>query len=59
MNLLKKRLLNFKNNHNNCVYNSKLINVKFNLIFFNIKTLFIINNNILINILNIKYMLKI
>ena len=33
INFLKKRLFNFKNNHNNYVYDSKLMNVKFNLIF--------------------------
>ena len=59
MNFLKKRLFNFKNNYNNCVHNLKLISVKFNLIFFNIKTLFAINDNVLINILNIKYIFKV
>ena len=59
INLLKKRLFNFKNNHNNYIHNSKLMSVKFNLIFFDIKTLFAINDNVSINILNIKHIFKI
>ena len=59
INLLKRRSFSFKNNYNNYIYNSKLMSVKFNSIFFNIKTLLAINDNVLINILNIKHIFKV
>ena len=59
INLLKRRPFNFKSNHNNCVYDSKLMSVKFDLIFFNVKTLLAINDNVLINMSNIKHMFKV
>ena len=59
INLLKRRSFNFKSNYNNCVYDSKSMSVKFNSIFFDIKTLLIINDNVSINILDIKYVFKV
>ena len=59
INLLKKFLLGFKNNYNNYIYNLKLMSIEFYLILFNIEKRFIINNNILINISNIKYIFRI
>ena len=53
INFLKRFSFNFKDNHNNYVYDLKSMNVKFNLILFDIKTRFIINDNVFINMLNI------
>ena len=54
VNLLYKFLFNFKINHNICVYNSKLINIKFLLILFDVEIKFAINNDFFVNISNTK-----
>lgn len=55
---LKRLSLGFKNNHNNCVYDSILMGVKFILIFLDIEKWLAISDNVLIDILNAKHVFK-
>ena len=56
---LKKRPFSFKSSHNNCVYDLKLMSVKFNSIFLDIKTLLAINDNVSINMSDIKHIFRV
>ena len=57
--ILNRLLLSLKNSNSIYIYNLKLIDVKLYLILLNIEIRLIINNNISINILDVKYILKI